>query len=118
MCKVERVKIKKTTIKGETGKASPRMRKGTKITASCVSSVGTVTPHQICQEHSSLGGRTPISTRCKKVSFRNNRNMVTSKRELAIRTNRRDDLHSSTLFSLPRRHHDFSNSAVQEQNAK
>jgi hypothetical protein len=45
MCKVQRVKIKKTTKKGETGKASPQMRKGTKITVSWVSSVGTVTPH-------------------------------------------------------------------------
>jgi hypothetical protein len=50
MRKVQRVKIEETTKKGETGKASPRMRKGTKITASWVS----------------LGGRTPISTRCKR----------------------------------------------------
>jgi hypothetical protein len=60
MLKVRIVKIKKTTKKGETGKASPRMRKGMKITASWVSSVETVTPYQIRQEHSSLGGRTPI----------------------------------------------------------
>jgi hypothetical protein len=53
-----------------------------------------------------------------KVSFRNNRNMVTRKRELAIRIDQRDDWHSSTLFSLPGRHHEFSNSAVQEQDVK
>jgi hypothetical protein len=53
-----------------------------------------------------------------KVNFRNDRNVVTSKRELAIRIDRRDVRRSSTLFSLPKRHHDFSNSAVQGQNAK
>jgi hypothetical protein len=44
MRKIQRVKIKKTTKKGETGKAIPRMRKCMKITASWVSSVGTITP--------------------------------------------------------------------------
>ena len=34
MRKIQRVKIKKTTKKGETGKASPQMRKDTKITTS------------------------------------------------------------------------------------
>jgi hypothetical protein len=42
------------------------MRNGTKMTASWVSSVGTVTPHQIHQEHNFFGGRTPISTRSRR----------------------------------------------------
>jgi hypothetical protein len=66
MCKIQIVKIKEAAKKGEAGKASPRMRKGTKTTTSWVSSVGTVTPRQIHQEHSSFGGRTPVSTRCKR----------------------------------------------------
>jgi hypothetical protein len=43
------------------------MRKGTKTTTSWVSSVGTVTPRQIRQEHNSFGGRTPVSTMCKRL---------------------------------------------------
>jgi hypothetical protein len=42
------------------------MRNGTKITASWVSFVRTVTLRQIRQEHNSFGGRTPISTRCRR----------------------------------------------------
>jgi hypothetical protein len=42
------------------------MRKGTNTMASWVSSVGTVTPCQIHQEHSSFGGKTLVSTRCKR----------------------------------------------------
>jgi hypothetical protein len=42
---------------------NPRIKKGTKTTDSWESFVGTVIPCQICQEHSSFGDRTPISTR-------------------------------------------------------
>jgi hypothetical protein len=52
--------------KGEADRASPRIRKGMKTTTSCVSSIGTVTPRQIRQEHNSFGGRTPVLTRCKR----------------------------------------------------
>jgi hypothetical protein len=59
-------KSRRPRKKGEAGRANPRMRKGTKMTASWVSAVGTVTPRQICQEHSSFGRRAPVSTRCKR----------------------------------------------------
>jgi hypothetical protein len=36
----------------------------------------------------------------------------------AVGINRRDVWPGDTLFSFPRRHHDFSNGAVQGQNAK
>jgi hypothetical protein len=42
------------------------MRNGTKTIALWVSSVGMVTPRQIHQEHNSFGGRTLVSTRCRR----------------------------------------------------
>jgi hypothetical protein len=44
------------------------MRNGTKMTVSWVSSVETVTLHQIHEEHNSFGGRTPVSTRCRRLA--------------------------------------------------
>jgi hypothetical protein len=44
-----------------------------------------------------------------KVSFRNDRNMVTSEGELVVGIDRRNVWDSSVLFSFPGRHHDFSN---------
>jgi hypothetical protein len=66
MCKIQIVEIKEAMENGETGRASPQMRKGTKTMASWVSSIGTVTPRQIHQEHSSFDGKTPVSTRCRR----------------------------------------------------
>jgi hypothetical protein len=66
MCKIQIIEIKETAENGETGRASPRMRNDTKTMASWVSSVGTVTPRQIRQEHSSFIGKTPVSTRCRR----------------------------------------------------
>jgi hypothetical protein len=46
-----------------------------------------------------------------KVSFRNNRHVVTGEGELTIRIEWRDDRNSSTLFSLLGLHRDLSNDA-------
>jgi hypothetical protein len=43
MCKIQIIEIKEATENGEMGSASPRMTKGTKTTASWVSSIGTDT---------------------------------------------------------------------------
>jgi hypothetical protein len=69
VCKIQSIKIEKATEKGEASRASPRMRKGMKMTASWVSSVGTITPPQIRQEHKSFSGRTIVSTRCKRLDL-------------------------------------------------
>jgi hypothetical protein len=66
VCKIQSIKSKRPRKKGEARRASPRMRKGMKMTASWVSSIRMVTPRQIRQEHNSFGGRTPVSMRCRR----------------------------------------------------
>jgi hypothetical protein len=53
-----------------------------------------------------------------KVSLRNDRNMVTSERELAVGIDRRDVWAGSTLFSFPGCHHDFSNGVKGSENSE
>jgi hypothetical protein len=49
------------------------------------------------------------------ISFRNDRNIVTAERELAIGINRRNIRHGNTLFPLPGRHRDPAGRVAQEQ---
>jgi hypothetical protein len=53
-----------------------------------------------------------------KVSFRNNRNMVTNKGELTVGVDWRDDRDSSTLFSFLGRHRDSSDDASGFRNSE
>jgi hypothetical protein len=94
------------------------MRKGTKITTSWVSSFGTVTPRQICQEQSSLGSRTPISTRCKRSALETTETWLPAKRSWLLGSIEGMSSVAALYFLFLCAIMIFSNSVNQEQNMK
>jgi hypothetical protein len=114
MCKIERIKIKEATKEGRNwqGESSDEERHEN----SCLVSIHRRDGNSPLDPQGAqfLGRYNTDFDKVEETSFRNDRNVVTAERKLAIGIERRDIRHDSPLFRLPRRHRDIAGRVAQE----